>query len=204
MRAWYEFDLLRKFGGVGTDGKLLGFPILTSPVDVFGTDPESVERNTYDECVKRILDDCDSALVYIPEANRDWLGQHSTIDGASRWKRMDGLSVKALKAMVYLYWASPAFNPGGDVSRWENAAKYAAEVMDFKLLRDGAQPNGFNPSLKFDWLWPNSQEIDILFQLDDELKYGESFLSAGIPWQRFRRRDPEPCGRFPDGEWLSY
>lgn len=159
MRAWYEFDLLRKFGGVGTDGKLLGFPILTSPVDVFGTDPESVERNTYDECVKRILDDCDSALVYIPEANRDWLGQHSTIDGASRWKRMDGLSVKALKAMVYLYWASPAFNPGGDVSRWENAAKYAAEVMDFKLLRDGAQPNGFNPSLKFDWLWPNSQEI---------------------------------------------
>ncbi len=117
MRAWYEFDLLRKFGGVGTDGKLLGFPILTSPVDVFGTDPESVERNTYDECVKRILDDCDSALVYIPEANEGiGIGQHSTIDGASRWKRMDGLSVKALKAMVYLYWASPAFNPGGGMS----------------------------------------------------------------------------------------
>ena len=50
---------------------------------------------------------------------------------------------------------------------------------------------------------PRNQRFEGL-QLDDELKYGESFLSAGIPWQRFRRRDPEPCGRFPDGEWLSY
>lgn len=157
LRAWYEFDLLRKFGGRSSDGKLLGFPIITSPVDVFNTDPESVERNTYDECVKQILDDCDSALVYLPEANRDWLGVHSTLDGASRWKRFDGVSIKALKAMVYLYWASPAFNPGGDQSRWDNAAKYAAEVMDFKLTKDGA--HGFDPSKKFTWLWPNETEI---------------------------------------------
>lgn len=33
-----------------------------------------------------------------------------------------------MKAMAYLTWASPAFNPQGDVSRWEKAAEYAAEV----------------------------------------------------------------------------
>lgn len=157
LRAWFEFDLLKKFGGVGTDGRLLGVPITTSPVDVFETDPESVVRNTYDECVMQILADCDSALHYLPEANRDWLGEHSTIDGASRWQRMDGLTVKALMATVYLFWASPAFNPTGDASRWDKAAQYAAEVMRFKLEQDGA--NGFDPSAKFTWLWPNSSEI---------------------------------------------
>ncbi|MGM9737791.1 MAG: RagB/SusD family nutrient uptake outer membrane protein [Candidatus Cryptobacteroides sp.] len=157
LRAWFEFNLLQKFGGMGTDGQMLGFPILTEPVDVFNTDPSSVKRNTYDECVRQILDDCDSALVYLPVANRDWLGYHSTIDGASRWKRFDCQAVKALKAMVYLYWASPAFNPDGDASRWDNAARYAAEVMDFKLVEDGRY--GFDPADNFTWLWPNSMEI---------------------------------------------
>lgn len=38
LRAWYQFDLLRKWGGRGTDGRLLGFPILLEPVDVFDAD----------------------------------------------------------------------------------------------------------------------------------------------------------------------
>ncbi|MGN0189782.1 MAG: RagB/SusD family nutrient uptake outer membrane protein [Candidatus Cryptobacteroides sp.] len=157
LRAWYGFDLLKKFGGKGPDGILFGVPIVTSPVDVFTEDPTSVKRNTWEECARQILDDCDSALVYLPEANRDWLGQHTTIDGASRWKRFDGVTVNALKSLVWLYWASPAFNPENDVTRWDNAAKYAAKVMDFKLLQDGA--HGFDPAVKFTWLWPNSTEI---------------------------------------------
>jgi len=182
LRAWYEFDLLRKFAGRGTDGTLLGVPLVTSPVDVFSADPQSVRRSTYDECVKQILNDCDSALFYLPEANRDWLGFHTTIDGASRWKRFDGLSVKALKAMVCLYWASPAFNPENDLSRWERAAEYAAQVMDFKLVRDGAY--GFNPSEKFTWLWPNSMEIVMTSNWDsnsdmEELFYPEGFRGNG-------------------------
>lgn len=157
LRAWYGFNLLRWFGGRGTDGVLLGVPIVTTPLDVFDQDASQIQRATYDECVSQILEDCDSALVYLPEANRDEFGFHTTIDGASRWKRFDGVSVKALKALVCLEWASPAFNPENDVTRWEKAAKYAAEVMDFKLLKDGA--HGFNPTDKFTWLWPNSMEI---------------------------------------------
>ena len=31
LRAWYQFDLLRKWGGRASDGRLLGFPIVLEP-----------------------------------------------------------------------------------------------------------------------------------------------------------------------------
>ena len=116
LRAWWQYDLLRKWGGRGTDGRLLGFPIVLEPVDVFDADAGSFERATYEQCVEQILKDCDSALVYLPAANRDWLAEDISVQGAVRWHRFDGLAVKALKAMTYLQWASPAFNPENDPS----------------------------------------------------------------------------------------
>ncbi len=157
LRAWWYFDLLRKWGGKSVDGKLLGVPIVTEPVDIFEADVNSFRRSTYEECVEQILDDCDSAMFYLPEANRDWVVEDKEISGAVRWHRFDDLSMMALKAMVYLQWASPAFNPENDRTRWEEAAKYAAAVMDFKLNRDGA--HGFNPQYAFSWSDPNSPEI---------------------------------------------
>ena len=107
LRAWWQYDLLRKWGGRGTDGRLLGFPIVLKPVDVFDADAGSFERATYEECVKQILDDCDRALEYLPEANRDWLTTNTNLEGAIRWHRFDQLSVKALKALVYLHRYTP-------------------------------------------------------------------------------------------------
>ena len=52
LRAWYEFDLLQKYGGVGTDNKVYGFPIRTSYYKE--TDNLNVPRNTYEECVAQI------------------------------------------------------------------------------------------------------------------------------------------------------
>ena len=82
LRAWWQYDLLRKWGGRGTDGRLLGFPIVTEAIDVFNADAGSFERATYEECVKQILDDCDRALEYLPEANRDWLTTNTNLEGA--------------------------------------------------------------------------------------------------------------------------
>jgi hypothetical protein len=56
--------------------------------------------------------------------------------------------------MVYLTWASPRFNSGNDVSRWDSAATNALEVMNFKLNIDGVQGR-FNPSQKILWTNPN-------------------------------------------------
>ena len=182
LRAWWQYDLLRKWGGRGTDGRLLGFPIVLEPVDVFDADAGSFERATYEQCVEQILKDCDSALVYLPAANRDWLAEDISVQGAVRWHRFDGLAVKALKAMTYLQWASPAFNPENDPKRWENAAKYAAEVMDFKLTQDGA--HGFDPAAAFAWTDPNSPEI--IWSSDyskgstlEKLFYPAGFLGTG-------------------------
>ena len=60
LRAWFQYDLLRKFGGRSADGELLGFPIVTSPH--VGSD---LVRDTYDRCVAQILADCDKALEYL-------------------------------------------------------------------------------------------------------------------------------------------
>ncbi len=146
LRAWFEWDLLQKFGGKGLNGELLGTPIVTEPVDI--TNEINLARNTYDECVKQIIADCDSAFKYIPIAHRDFLVKNYSTDaayaGSLYWGRVDGISTRALKAVVYLTWASPRFNPNNDLSRWDSAAVYAKKVMDFKLNVDGAT-NAGNP-----------------------------------------------------------
>jgi len=155
IRAWFQWDLLQKFGGKGNDGQLLGFPIVLEPQDI--SKEVNLVRNTYDECVKQILADCDSAYKYLPIAHRDFLVPNindRAYAGGRYWGRFDGITTRAIKALVYLTWASPRFNPGNDLSRWDMAAKFAKEVMDFKLKTD-AVTNGFGPTKALNWFDPN-------------------------------------------------
>lgn len=155
LRAWFQWDLLQKFGGKGTNGQMLGYPIVLDPIDVKGD--VNLARNTYDECIKQIIADCDSAYKYLPIAHRDFLVPNvndRVYAGSRYWGRFDGITTRAIKAMVYLTWASPRFNPTGDVTRWEQAAKNAKEVMDFKLKTD-AVTNGFAAAKAINWFDPN-------------------------------------------------
>ena len=159
LRAWYHFELLKYFGGVGVDGKLLGVPLLTEASVVSDFDASAVKRAGFDETVAQILADCDSAYKYLPLSNRDYPGDPvyaTPICGSVRYTLFDQVSVDGLRAMVYLYWASPAFNPGGDMDRYKNAAVYAAKVMKHKLEKEG--PLGFDPSQPFTWMDGNSPE----------------------------------------------
>jgi starch-binding outer membrane protein, SusD/RagB family len=155
LRAYFQWDLLQKFGGQGLDGQLLGFPIVNRPFEF--TEDVNLARNTYEECVKQILSDCDSAYKYLPLAHRDFLvpdlGDRAYA-GTRYYGRMDGITTRAIKAMVYLTWASPRFNPGNDLSRWDSAANNAKEVMDFKLTKDNVS-KGFNPVNGVNWVDPN-------------------------------------------------
>ena len=167
LRAWFEWDLLQKFGGRGTDGNLLGFPIVTEPVKIWQMSSEEMKevefkRASYDDCVKQILADCDSACKYLPIAHRDFLVDNAddlTVLGSRNWGRIDGISTVAIKALVCLTWASPRFNPDGDVSRYEMAAKYAKQVMDFKENVDGSVSGGFDRTKAVNWFDPNNPEI---------------------------------------------
>lgn len=160
LRAWFYWSLLQKFGGESIDGQLLGVPIVTAVTE----DPTSLNlpRAKYDDCVKQILNDCDSAYKYLPLAHRDFLSEDKVYGGAKYWSRLDGIITRAIKASVYLTWASPRFNPNKDMSRWENAAKYAKEVMDFKLNVDGRtnadnpyKAKAFSPEERINWANPN-------------------------------------------------
>ena len=163
LRAWFEWDLLQKFGGKGLDGKLLGVPIVTEPIDV--SKSIDLARNSYDECVKQILADCDSSYKYIPIAYRDFLVKNLSSDaayaGSQYWARIDGITTRAIKAAVYLTWASPRFNPNNDISRWDSAAVYAKKVMDFKTTIDGTgnaansqKAAAFTPAAQINWVNP--------------------------------------------------
>lgn len=159
LRAWFHWDLLQKFGGKGlTSGKILGIPLVLEPVDY--TKEINFARNTYDECVKQIIADCDSAISYLPIAHRDFLVKDGDIAyaGGKYWGRFDGITMKALKSNVYLTWASPLFNPNNVIARWDSAAFNAKKVMDFKLTVDNVT-NGFNVTKAINWFDPNSPEI---------------------------------------------
>jgi hypothetical protein len=161
LRAYFQWDLLQKFGGKGTDGRMLGFPIVT---DVYNaTDNVNLERNTYDDCVKQILADCDSAYKYLPIAHRDYLVPAADLGyaGGKYWNRFDGITTRAIKANVFLTWASPRFNPGNDLTRWDSAASNAKKVMDFKMVKDvvAGNTNSFNATNGVVWTNPNSPEV---------------------------------------------
>lgn len=166
LRAWFQWDLLQKFGGRGTNGELLGYPIVTEPVKIWQMTADQIQeldikRAPYDDCVKQILADCDSAYKYLPLAHRDFLVNNPddlTLLGSCNWGRIDGITTVAIKALVCQTWASPRFNPDNDITRWEMAAEYAKEVIDFKMNVD-AVPGGFDRKKAVNWFDPNNGEI---------------------------------------------
>lgn len=155
LRAWFLWDLLQKFGGKGMNGEMLGVPIVLESIKI--EEAKNFKRNSFDECVQQILADCDSAYKYLPIAHRNFLVLNiadRVYAGSKYWGRFDGITTRAIKSMVYLTWASPRFNPGNDVARWDSAASNAKKVIDFKLKVDNVI-NGFNPVNGVDWVNPN-------------------------------------------------
>jgi len=147
LRAMFYFELIKRYGGV----PLMGNHVYTISDDI------SLPRNSFDDCVKYIVSECDaikdSLLVYpISDPNAD---SHRPTKG----------SAMALKARVLLYAASPLFNGGNidaannltgytsfNATRWAAAATAAKDVMDlgtYSLL----------PNFKDVFLTQNNSEI---------------------------------------------
>ena len=81
------------------------------------------------------------------------------VSGSARYGALDGVAMRSLKAMTYLLWASPAYNPNGDLTRYEKAAEMAASVITHKIEREGGVLGKFSPTGLFRWTDPNSPEI---------------------------------------------
>lgn len=127
LRAFYYFELVKRYGGV---------PIVNRKISI-RTEADyltSIKRNSYDECVKHIVNLCDSSIKDLPLrlsdiANADW--GRPTVGAAL-----------ALKARMLTYAASDLFNrPSNNnplvgytdnrrIERWRMAAAANKAVLD--------------------------------------------------------------------------
>ncbi|WP_242691647.1 RagB/SusD family nutrient uptake outer membrane protein [Desertivirga arenae] len=127
LRAFYYFELLKRYGGV----PLLGNRILSLADDV------NIPRSSFDDCVEFIVSECD--------AIKDSL-RTNPID-ATNIERPNRAAALALKARVLLYAASPLYNGGNieggnqftgyssyNAERWQRAANAARELIDENAL----------------------------------------------------------------------
>jgi len=156
LRAWYEWELLKYYGGVGAkSGELLGISIIKTAFQDVDKDVLATPRSSYLESMKQIQEDCDSAFNYLIDAHRDWLKEDANAieTGAILYGAMDKLSLKAMLSRMYLTYASPLFNPENDLERWKKAAQAAKEAIDLKLKVD--EEYGFDRYAQVDWNNPN-------------------------------------------------
>ncbi|RAV28097.1 RagB/SusD family nutrient uptake outer membrane protein [Sinomicrobium soli] len=158
LRAWWGFRLLQVYGGKTAEGDALGYPIILSlKSDEEAQDLDTVERNTYKECVAQIEQDLDSAMVYLP---LEYAGS-DPVTGELQIGRADQQVVAALKARVAVYAASPAYQPdsvtrltgmgqfsitdqGIFEAQWEQAARAAQEAIDLIGALPGLSEADFN------------------------------------------------------------
>lgn len=143
LRAWCSFKLLQTYGGRTDDGEVLGYTIVDHFIgDKESADPTRFRRDSYKDCVKQIVSDCEEAFKRLPLV---YTGD-DVVTGKSKIGRACGLAADALKTKVLLYAASPAYqdasvvriNGMGDFTvldetayqaGWERAALFANEVL---------------------------------------------------------------------------
>ena len=167
MRAMFMYYLLQAHGGVTADGQLMGVPIITDEEDV--NSEHNLPRNTFADCMKAIYDDCQKAIELLPSEYKQIatdaeipakykeigasVGQYNRVFGRIFKGRVDATIVQAFRSKAALLAASPAFQASG--AKYEDAANYAAEVLDKIGGVAGMDPTG--------WTWYcNTKEINNL------------------------------------------
>jgi len=127
LRAFFQFELLKRYGS---------FVIVKRTLSV--NDELDLPRNTFDECVKQISDDCEAAISRLPISPSEW----RTVDRG----RATQTAAMALKARLLLYAASPQYNTTNSTAKWQEAADAAKRLMD-------TGKHGIYTSYPNIWLW---------------------------------------------------
>ncbi len=176
LRALLMYNLLQAHAG-WVKGKLLGFPIFLTEQTL--TSDFNLPRADFNKCVERIYNDIDSAQFHLPLDYKD-LANNAAIPSEYQAKGvadysvynlvlgqkftglMSGRIMKAIRSQVALLAASQAYTgTDGSTGTWEDAAKYAAEVL--KLGRPIAAPTyGLAPYASGVTWFNNSTEINAL------------------------------------------
>ena len=169
MRALFMYYLLRAHAGFSADGTLLGVPILKQFQTI--NDNFNLPRATFNDCVKQIYQDLDSAQLYLPMEFEDVKTDadiparfrditttsvvYNRVMGQYARQLYNGLIARSFRARVALLAASPAFQDSSNPSTWVEAADAAASVLDYIQGVAGLDPNGAT-------YYANTAEIDNL------------------------------------------
>ncbi|MCK9618697.1 MAG: RagB/SusD family nutrient uptake outer membrane protein [Lentimicrobiaceae bacterium] len=116
LRAYFYSELIKRFGGV---------PIVTNVMNL--TDDLNLPRNSVDEVVTQIVQDCDKAARSLPKTMRNWMDANESKERG----RVGQSSALALKSRVLLLAASPLWNTTGDVAKWQRAADASLACIQF-------------------------------------------------------------------------
>jgi hypothetical protein len=151
LRALFMLNLLQTHAGPGSNGQLLGVPIIKQVLDA--NSEFQMPRNTFDECMTQIFSDLTEAEKYLPLDFADTtavpakysgmvLADYNKVFGNFSRQRFSGRIAKAIRSKAALLAASPAFNTQGTLTKWEDAANYAAIVLNFNGGLAGLDPTG--------------------------------------------------------------
>jgi hypothetical protein len=116
LRAYFYFELLKRFGGVVLLTKPQ--PITEAAIDL--------SRASYDETLALILSDLEVAISLLPVKYVADDGDH---EPNNFYGRATIGAARALKSRALLHAASSQNNPSGDATKWRLAADAAADVM---------------------------------------------------------------------------
>ncbi|HKK63907.1 MAG TPA: RagB/SusD family nutrient uptake outer membrane protein [Bacteroidales bacterium] len=143
LRAWYYFHLLQSHAGPGSNGEMLGVPIVDKVLSPDDPSEYQIPRASFNDLVAFILDDCEKAIELIPERWVDVKPEDIDVDvedkeayanymnqaiGERNTNRINGLVAQFIKVKTLLYAASPAYSDG--TYTYQMAAEAAAELMD--------------------------------------------------------------------------
>lgn len=146
LRALHMYFLLRTHGGFTEDGQLMGVPIITELKTI--ESDVNLPRATFEDCVKQIYKDLDSAEANLPLEYNDVSNAtqipdrfkvatqtpaiYNRVMGQYSRQLFNGLIAKSFRARTALLAASPAFQHASNSGTWANAAEYAGAVIDYK------------------------------------------------------------------------
>lgn len=130
LRAFYYFELLRRYGSV---------PLVKSPLSA--EEANSVQVNSTEEIIDFIVSECNDIIGKLPVS-------YNAVFEQETGRATKGAAM-ALKARTLLYAASPLFNESNDQSKWEDAATASAEIINsnqYSLVGDYSNVVNNHPS----------------------------------------------------------
>ncbi|NQX39295.1 Starch-binding associating with outer membrane [Pedobacter steynii] len=129
LRAYFYAELLKRYGGV---------PLVTKVLNP--DDDLDLPRNTYDEVLKQVVEDCDLAVTKLPSSYL--VPGPRSISVTNYYGRATKWAAQALKSRTLLYAASPINNPGNNAVKW--IAAYEAAKPFYET---SAVPMVLNPGI---------------------------------------------------------